>query len=138
MPDLTSTLDTFLRTNFGKPYVPGQHDCVLFIAEWADLISGSAHAESIRGTYETHFAGLRIHVKSHGSISFAVKDRLLKAGWSLVTPGDPYETGDVILTDGDHPGIWRGKSIVATAFGFGGHAYIHRRHATGALRWIKQ
>ncbi|MEK7952789.1 DUF6950 family protein [Luteolibacter soli] len=135
MKDLIADLDSYLRATFGRRYVPGDHDCVLFIAGWVDLVSGSSHADSIRGTYATHNEGLRKHVAGKGTICMAVQGQLLAAGWQQVTdPGD-FRTGDIILTDGDHPGIWRGKSIVASAFGFAGHAYLHRRHATAALRW---
>ncbi|RYG16304.1 hypothetical protein EON82_25165 [bacterium] len=133
--DHSALLDTYLRASFAKRYQPGEHDCVLFIAAWADLISGSNHVDFIRDTYRTHFEGLRRHVGKGSTISTAVQARLLAAGWELVTDAGNYQTGDIILTDGDHPGIWRGKSIVATAFGFAGHAYLHRRHATAALRW---
>jgi hypothetical protein len=194
MKDHTADLDAYLRASFGKRYQPGEHDCVLFIAGWADHVSGSSHAEGLRGSYQTHNQGLRKHVGQGSSISLKVRDHLLAAGWHLIPgaprlakdcsqsgptsgrghrpegaggapesisrpapqtpPADsaafhsefnvgrsmfdvppPFQTGDIILTDGDHPGIWRGKSIVATAFGFAGHAYIHRRHATAALRW---
>jgi hypothetical protein len=135
MPDHTAALDIYLRACFGKRYQPGQHDCVLFIAGWADLVSGSSHSEGLRGSYATHFAGLKKHVGKGSSISLAVEKHLLAAGWQRVTDASDFQTGDIILTDGDHPGIWRGKSIVASAFGFAGHAYLHRRHATAALRW---
>ena len=137
MPDLTATLDAYLRASFSKPYVPGQHDCVLFIAGWADLISGSHHVAAIRGTYTTHNAGLRKHVAGKGTICMAAERTLLAAGWQPVTDPADFHTGDIILTDGDHPGIWheQPQSIVASAFGFAGHAYLHPRHATAALRW---
>jgi hypothetical protein len=133
--DHSALLDDYLRANFSHRYAPGTHDCVLFIAGWADIISGSRHAELLRDSYNTHFSGLRKHVGKGSTICSAVESRLLAAGWRLVPGQDHFHTGDIILTDGDHPGIWRGKSIVATAFGFAGHAYLHRRHATAALRW---
>jgi hypothetical protein len=128
-------LDQHLRDTFGLRYQPGRHDCVLFIAGWADLLTGSKHAELLRGSYSTHFQGLRHHVGAGATICQRVRETLLAAGWSLVPEGEEFHTGDIVLTDGDHPGIWRGKSIVATAFGFAGHAYLHRRHATAALRF---
>jgi hypothetical protein len=128
-------LDQHLRDTFGVRYQPGRHDCVLFIAVWADLLTGSTHAEKLRGTYTTHFQGLRHHVGAGATICQRVQETLLAAGWVLLPHVMEFQTGDVILTDIDHPGIWRGKSIVATAFGAAGHAYLHRRHATAALRF---
>ena len=132
--DLKSLLDLHLRESFGHRYQPGQHDCVLFLATWADRLTGSAIAAELRGTYTTHFQGLRRHA-AKSTICQSVESRLLAAGWRLVPGTEAFLEGDIILTDIDHPGIWRGKSIVATAFGAAGHAYLHRRHATAALRW---
>lgn len=125
-------LDHHLRSTFGQRYQPGQHDCILFLADWADLLTGSSIAAQFRGTYATHFQGLRRHAPQ--GICAAVRAYLLAAGWTPVPPGQEFQTGDIILTDTDHPGIWKGKSIVATAYGAAGHTYLHRRHATEALR----
>ena len=132
---MTEILTQYLRETFGQRYQPGTHDCVLFVAGWADLLSGSNHAELLRGSYQTHFQGLKKHVGKSSSICDAVRRTLLAAGWKLVPGQDHFLTGDIILTDIDHPGIWRDKSIVATAFGAAGHSYLHVRHATAALRW---
>lgn len=131
---MQAALDLHLKETFGLRYKPGEHDCVLFIARWADIVAGSSIENELRGSYKTHFEGLKLHARK-STISAAVEARLLAAGWQLVPGTAEFQEGDIILTDGDHPGIWRGKSIVATAFGFAGHAYLHRRHATAALRW---
>jgi len=131
---MKALLDHHLRESFGHRYKPGEHDCVLFLATWADRVAGSTIAAELRGTYTTHFQGLRRHA-AKTTICAAVEARLIAAGWQLVPGSAEFQEGDIILTDIDHPGIWRGKSIVATAFGAAGHAYLHRRHATAALRW---
>ena len=131
---MQADLDLHLKETFGLRYKPGEHDCVLFLAKWADIVAGSTIEADLRGTYTTHFQGLRRHA-ARSTICGAVQTRLLAAGWHLVPGTAEFQEGDIILTDIDHPGIWRGKSIVATAFGAAGHAYLHRRHATAALRW---
>jgi hypothetical protein len=131
---MQAALDEHLKQTFGLRYKPGEHDCVLFLARWADIVAGSSIENELRGTYATHFQGLRRHA-AKTTICGAVEARLLAAGWQLVPGTAEFQKGDIILTDIDHPGIWRGKSIVATAFGAAGHAYLHRRHATAALRW---
>lgn len=131
---MQAALDLHLKETFGLRYKPGEHDCVLFLAGWADIVAGTSIAAELRGSYGTHFQGLRRHA-AKTTICGAVEARLLAAGWQLVPGTAEFREGDIILTDIDHPGIWRGKSIVATAFGAAGHAYLHRRHATAALRW---
>jgi hypothetical protein len=131
---MKTALDLHLKETFGLRYQPGEHDCVLFLARWADIVAGSAIEAELRGSYTTHFQGLRRHAPK-STICGSVEARLLAAGWQLVPGKEEFREGDIILTDIDHPGIWRGKSIVATAFGAAGHAYLHRRHATSALRW---
>ncbi|MDB6078761.1 MAG: hypothetical protein JWO82_2508 [Akkermansiaceae bacterium] len=111
--------------------MPGQWDCVLFIAAWADLVTGSDHLGHYRGLYATHFGGLRI--AGPEGICGAVRRTLRGAGWSEVVDPAEFRPGDVVLTTLDHPGIWAGDCIASAARGAAGHTFLHPSQARSAL-----
>lgn len=132
---LPEKLADFLKDGFGRRYQPGIHDCITFIARWADAVSGSSHLKEFSGAYQTKFQGLGKFVTT--SVNDAIAVRLRKAGWMELGPATEWQIGDIILMDQDQPGIWHGKTIVAQLVGAAGHAYLHRRHAERRFRWVR-
>lgn len=124
-------LTAHLAATFGRKYREGQTDCALFLAEWVDTLTGSQHANRLRGSYRSHFEGLRRHAPT--GINEAVEATLLADGWQTVLA--EFQTGDVVFTDQGGAGIWRRKCIVCPALNATGHLYLHVRHAKGGLRW---
>lgn len=116
-----------------KPYSPGNHDCVTFIAAWADHVSGSSHLACLEKTYVTKWEGMSRH-KATSGICEAIARTLTAAGWALVQKGDLQE-GDIVLTNLDHPGIYHASRIHAQPLGCTGTLAFHPRHAKGGLRW---
>lgn len=127
-------LAAYLKSTFGQRYRPGTHDCITFIARWADDLAGTDRLSEFRNTYTTKFQGLHKHLQGV-SLPAAISSRLLADGWQELPSGEEPQIGDIVLTDLDQPGIWNGRTIVLQIVGAAGHAYLHRRHLRAAYRW---
>jgi hypothetical protein len=68
------------------------HDCTLFCADWAHLLTGKDPARGIRGTYHSMAQALSI-VNGHGGMEKFIGTRLEADGWWKV-PMLPV-TGDI-------------------------------------------
>ena len=93
---MQAALDLHLKETFGLRYKPGEHDCVIFLALWADIVAGSSIAAELRGSYATHFQGLRRHAPK-STICGSVEARLLAAGWQLVPGTAEFREGDLVV-----------------------------------------
>lgn len=128
-------LDAFLSEVWGRPYQIGEWDCVLFIAAWADRLSGSAKpfSRELKGGYWSEAEGFR-RFASNG-LNVAVHVNLVQQGWREMVPAVGFQVGDIVLTDLHHPGIWDGSKIVAQPARASGLLSLHPSHAVSALRW---
>lgn len=52
--DMHKVIDNVTR----KEFVPGEHDCALFVADVVKAITGEDHAKGLRGKYKTLARGL--------------------------------------------------------------------------------
>jgi len=129
---LSEKLDAYLQESFNRHYLVGHWDCIIFVAMWADLISGQSHTETLRDTYTSEESGREKWVPS--STNDAIVWALQREGWQKIKPGEPFEVGDIILTNLHHPGIWDGEKIVAQPANATGLLYIQAGHSCGGLR----
>lgn len=86
-------LVAFLRASASRPFVWGECDCMLWMAEWVSISRGVDPAAYLRGTYSNALACRRIVADQGGEVSLATK---LAADAGLVTTEIPM-TGDVGL-----------------------------------------
>lgn len=125
-------LAAYLQESFERTYLVGHWDCIIFIAMWADLISGQNHTATLRDTYTSEEAGRERWVAR--SINDSIRWTLQTEGWHLIKRGEPLEVGDIVLTNLHHPGIWDGEKIVAQPANATGMLSMHPRHTQRALR----
>jgi hypothetical protein len=85
MKNLTPPLDDYLRQTFGIPHQTGVHDCLLFIARWVDMVSGSGHHDRLAGTYRTHFEALRKYGRDFNA---TLTEILTREGWTWIPAAD--------------------------------------------------
>lgn len=125
-------LETYLTEARESAYEPGLHDCVTFVAGWADMQSGADHAGSLLGTYASKWKGLARYAAT--GVCAAVRVRLVGCGWVSVAAED-LQDGDIVLTDMDHPGIYFEGAIWAQPLACAGSLILHKNHAKEGLRW---
>jgi len=58
-------LDKFLNEKHDKPFKRGQHDCVMFVCDAVEIITGVDFGEELRGKYKTKKEAFE-HVKKAG------------------------------------------------------------------------
>jgi len=153
-PTRADLLKQYLAEAWGRPYLVGHWDCIIFVAMWADTVAAAArrrpsegrlapsdliHTAALRDTYTTEQRGRELYAP--GGINLAILQRLTDSGWQAVKRGesgklvDVLEPGDIVLTNLDHPGIWTGDSIAAQPARASGILKFHAGHGTGGLRW---
>lgn len=131
-------LAAYLEEAWGRPYLVGHWDCIIFVSMWADRLAGGDHTAALRDTYTTEQRGRELYAP--GGINLAILQRLTDAGWHAVKRGesgklvDSLQPGDIVLTNLDHPGVWTGDSVAAQPARAAGLLKIHPRHVVGALR----
>ena len=131
-----------LHNTFHTPYQLGRHDCLLFIAAWVDLLTGTAHHPRLQGTYTTLFGALHLHsTPGTHRIRRAFIDRLTADGWQHIPcPEVPpaLRTGDIAITARDTPAIYQDilpiPSLVTIPEGLPGHLHLPPSEARHILR----
>lgn len=120
------TLDDFLEVMAARPFVPGECDCALTLADWVSSATGcSDPAADLRGAYTTMLGAARFIVASGGLVEL-VGRCAARAG--LFHTDSPLR-GDigVVELDGAHlggictgDGVW---AIQSTAGVFGARTH---------------
>lgn len=97
-------LRDYLTEAMALDYKEGEWDCAIFVARWADLVSGSKFEENLNGTYRNKLEGLRKFAGRTGPVTVAALavGFLQRAGWRVV---DQPEEGDVIAFENGEIGI---------------------------------
>jgi hypothetical protein len=93
-------LDAFLHEIVGRPFVYGEWDCQLWLAEWVRRTTGHDPGAAWRGGYTTAWGAARI-VKERGGLVFHMEAALLPCGYLPI--GKP--------TDADFTARWRDRPI---------------------------
>lgn len=70
---MAKRVDEFISRYVDAPFVWGQSDCALFLADWWQENHGSDPASHLRGTYSTE-AGKSDIVSARGSLALLVDD----------------------------------------------------------------
>lgn len=104
--DWPTLLSAFIESRRNRPFVWGQNDCCLFVADWIEQATGVDCAASLRGTYSSGLGAQRI-LEDHGGIFGTVKHFVEPMGF--VSTDYRFTTrGDIVVQDcgnGDAMGI---------------------------------
>jgi hypothetical protein len=92
---MAARLAEFLSTAAARGFAWGQHDCMLFAADWARELTGRDPAMAFRGGYETEDEAREI-VQEFGGAEALIRSAL-GVGWREVC-GD-RRAGDIVLAD---------------------------------------
>jgi hypothetical protein len=71
LPDWPERLHALVQSRRARPFVWGQHDCGLFVADAVDAVTGWDPAAGLRGTYATRRGAYRALVPWGGLVGFA-------------------------------------------------------------------
>jgi hypothetical protein len=92
------TLDDFLEQMTTTPFVDGQCDCVLNVADWVLAVTGVDPAAGLRGTYDTVKGRNRV-LRRQGGLRAAMAQGAARAG---LQPTKTPVRGDVGLITKRH------------------------------------
>lgn len=93
---MADLLVTFARDVARRRFEWGEHDCLLMLADWAEVRTGADPAKGWRGHYRTRIGALRI-ISRAGGISSLVGRALAKVG---AVPVTDTRRGDIAVTRG--------------------------------------
>lgn len=108
-PDWKLRLMQYLGEAARSPFVPGQHDCALFVAGAVEAMTGIDYARPFKGRYTTLKGGLRV-LREAGFADHAA----LAAAWlpeiapAFAAPGD---LAVIETPDGPAMGVVQGEGI---------------------------
>jgi hypothetical protein len=94
---MASQLAAFLSQAARRGFVWGDHDCMLFAADWAREVCGRDPAQHFRNAYATGGEAMAI-MKGTGGPHALMSALLTAAGWCRVA--DAPREGDIVLA---HP-----------------------------------
>lgn len=94
-PDWRARLLAYLSSVAAEPYVPGQHDCILFAAAGREALTGTDLMADWRGKYSTVPEGYRI-ARTHG---WADPFAYVVSGLPEIAPAFA-QVGDLAMLDG--------------------------------------
>lgn len=104
MTDLVS----YLRAASARPFVWGEHDCLLWLGEWVAAQRGSNPAQSFCGRYRTRLGAMRI-VKRHGGMVELLDRTLLPLGFRRTEECEPGDIAVVAAPEGEMGAIVTGS-----------------------------
>lgn len=100
----------YIESRRERPFIWGQNDCCLFVADWALIATGFDPAQSYRGVYDSAMQAHRI-ASEHGGVGGLVAHCLAGIGAQQIDAAH-VTAGDIIIRDsvlGDCAGIVIGQ-----------------------------
>jgi hypothetical protein len=91
---LAARLAEFLSQAAARGFRVGEHDCMLFVADWARALTGWDPAAPWRGHY-TDKAGADAIVAAAGGPKLLLDAALIPCGWGVA--GIKVRAGDIVL-----------------------------------------
>jgi len=102
-------LTAHLRRLASEPFQYGRLDCLLALADWVELRTGTDLGAEFRGRYETMMGWRRI-VQRRGGMRVFVGELCSRVGWLAVVEPRPGDVGVVLLNHDIGPvGALRGE-----------------------------
>ena len=133
MKNLTKELNMHLRESAMSAYQYGLTDCAMFVAKWADTVSGSRVREGLEGAYDSVESGLELIGDQLGR--YAAK-ALLRSGWARAD-GLPF--GAIAICE-DKLGVVvyvLDVPLIASPIDGGGIAFTTTEKVKGVYQWAK-
>jgi hypothetical protein len=90
-------LALFIEEKKAEPFVWGQNDCCLFVADWVCILTGYLPLSEIRGTYANAREAIDL-AESLGGVDGLWNDIATKQGWKLC-PVSLAQRGDIAAMD---------------------------------------
>lgn len=128
LPDWRPRLFAWLASVSRQPFVPGEHDCALFVAGAVEAMTGEDPAAALRGRYTTVRGGLRVlRREGHADHVAFVASLLTEIAPLMAQVGDVAVIG---THDGPALGIVAGAEImVVTPAGTGAVSLLAAQRA---------
>jgi hypothetical protein len=119
---LMGTLSAFLSEAAARGFAWGQHDCMLFVADWARRLTGNDPGARWRGTYSTQAEAEAI-LSRGGGPGPILHEALTAQGWVPVV--SDLKPGDIAVV---RVPAFAGHALVASVFaGRGRFALVTER-----------
>ncbi len=99
---MAQALTDFLAEAVRRQFRWGQHDCMLFAADWARALTGVDPAASLRGAYDSRCAA-EILIERFGGHEALVGRLLEGSGWTRVAEPRAGNIGIVTVPTRQHP-----------------------------------
>lgn len=87
------SLQAFLADHADDPFVWGQTDCCMFVANWVEALTGKDYAEPYRGKYSDQIGAMRILAEHGGMVKF------IESMLGDVQPPLTARRGDIVWGD---------------------------------------
>lgn len=92
---MAALLSTFLSAAARRGFARGEHDCMLFAADWVRTLTGKDPAAAFRKLYDSAEQANDIIARAGGAEDI-IDECLTPLGWRKVSPA---AAGDVVLVD---------------------------------------
>ncbi len=76
------TLESYIGEQARRRYAWGEHDCILFVADWIALYRGVDLAADMRGSYNNEIEGKKLFA-GHGGLPRLIGKVMRRAGFML-------------------------------------------------------
>lgn len=103
---INSKFHKAVEAKMTAPFVWGQNDCALMVADIYRDVTGVDLAEGIRGTYDSEYTATRKIIQLGGW-----ENILLSRGFSRIENKNYVQRGDVVIAE-NALGIWIGKTAL--------------------------
>ena len=91
----TDPLSAFLRAASGRPFSWGEHDCLMWLADWIEARRGLDPAAEWRGRYRSERGAMRIVAEAGGMVEHVAR---VVEPHGIMRTKEP-KRGDIAVTD---------------------------------------
>ena len=92
---MASLLSAYISAAGRRGFIWGEHDCIVFGANWVEHLTGRDPIAAYRGRYATEEEA-RALLEAAGGAAMAINEELSANGWTFVQ-GEELKAGDVAL-----------------------------------------
>lgn len=114
----SSELGNFVSRAANRGFIWGQHDCMLFVADWAKCLTGQDPGARWRGTYRTEAEGDAILATGPGPGPI-LHGVLTEQGWRAIVCN--FRVGDICIVQGP---TRTGRALAAAVYNGRGRSTV--------------